>query len=45
VNYTAETIAMVLFGLYALAKGYLVFRSTFLPRVLRVLSAVGVWVG
>ncbi len=41
VNYTAETIAMVFFGLYALAKGYLVFRSTFLPRVLGVLSAVG----
>ncbi len=41
VNYTAETIAMVFFGLYALAKGYLVFRSTFLPRVLGVLSAAG----
>ena len=32
---------MVFFGLYALAKGYLVFRSTFLPRVLGVLGAVG----
>ena len=41
VNYTAETIAMVFFGLYALAKGYLVFKSTFLPRVLGVLSAIG----
>ena len=41
VNYAAETIAMVFFGLYALVKGYLVFRSTFLPRVLGVLSAVG----
>jgi hypothetical protein len=41
VNYTAETIAMVFFGFYALVKGYLVFRSTFLPRVLGVLSAVG----
>ncbi|HEX9120526.1 MAG TPA: DUF4386 domain-containing protein [Terriglobales bacterium] len=41
VNYTAETIAMVFFGLYALVKEYLVFRSTFLPRVLGVLSAVG----
>jgi hypothetical protein len=41
VNYTAETIAMVFFGLYALVKGYLVFRSTFLPRVLGLLSAVG----
>ena len=41
VNYTAETIAMVFFGLFALVKGYLVFRSTFLPRVLGVLSAAG----
>jgi Domain of unknown function (DUF4386) len=41
VNYTAETIAMVFFGLYALVKSYLVFRSTFLPRVLGVLSSVG----
>ena len=41
VNYIAETIAMVFFGLYALVKSYLVFRSTFLPRLLGVLSAVG----
>jgi Domain of unknown function (DUF4386) len=41
VNYTAETIAMVFFGLYALVKGYLVFRSSFLPRALGVLSSVG----
>ena len=41
VNYAAETMAMVFFGLYALVKGYLIFRSTFLPRVLGVLSAVG----
>jgi hypothetical protein len=41
VNHQAETIAMVFFGLYALVKGYLVFRSTFLPRVLGVLSALG----
>jgi hypothetical protein len=41
VNYQAETIAMVFFGFYALLKGYLVFRSTFLPRILGVLSAIG----
>jgi hypothetical protein len=41
VNYTAETIAMVFFGFSTLVKGYLVFRSRFLPRVLGVLSAVG----
>jgi len=41
VNYVAETIAMVFFGLYALVKGYLVFSSTFLPRVLGVLSVLG----
>jgi len=41
VNYTVETIAMVFFGLNTLVTGYLVFRSTFLPRALGVLSAVG----
>lgn len=41
VNHQAETMAMVFFGFYALVKGYLVFRSTFLPRILGVLSAVG----
>lgn len=41
VNYQAETIAMVLFGIYAILKGWLVFRSTFLPRILGVLSVVG----
>ncbi|MBV6523111.1 MAG: hypothetical protein MNPFHGCM_03278 [Gemmatimonadaceae bacterium] len=41
VNYQAETVAMVFFGLYASVKGYLVFRSTFLPRALGVLSAIG----
>ncbi len=41
VNYTVETIAMVFFGLYALVNGYLVLRSTFLPRALGVVSVVG----
>jgi Domain of unknown function (DUF4386) len=41
VNYATETIAVVFFGLYALAKGFLVFKSTFLPRILGVLGAIG----
>ncbi|MBI4885834.1 MAG: DUF4386 domain-containing protein [Acidobacteria bacterium] len=40
VNHQAETIAMVFFGFYALGKGYLVFRSTFLPRLLGVASVI-----
>lgn len=40
-NYTVETIAMVFFGLNTLLTGYLVFRSTFLPRALGVVSVVG----
>jgi hypothetical protein len=41
VNYTVETIAMVFFGLNTLLTGYLVLRSTFLPRALGVVSVVG----
>ena len=40
-NYTVETIAMVFFGLNTLLTGYLVLRSTFLPRALGVVSVVG----
>lgn len=38
VNDHAAAIAMVFFGFYALLKGYLIVRSTFLPRILGVLS-------
>lgn len=41
VNYHAEAIAMVFFGLSAVVKGYLVFKSTFLPSVLGLLSVIG----
>lgn len=35
----AVTIGMVFHGLFCLAIGYLIFRSTFLPRILGVLMA------
>ena len=41
VNDIGAGIALVFFGFYALLKGYLVIRSTFLPRVLGWLTVLG----
>jgi hypothetical protein len=41
VNDRGADIALVFFGFYALLTGYLIVRSTFLPRVLGVISMVG----
>jgi len=41
VNDHGAAIALVFFGFYALLTGYLIIRSTFLPRVLGVLSVFG----
>ena len=41
VNDIGAGIALVFFGFYALLKGYLVIRSTFLPRVLGWLAVLG----
>lgn len=41
VNDQAAGIGLVFFGFSALLKGYLILRSTFLPRMLGVLSVVG----
>ncbi|MDQ2766438.1 MAG: DUF4386 domain-containing protein [Gemmatimonadota bacterium] len=41
VNYAAETMAMWFFGLNTVVMGYLLYRSTFLPRWLGALTVVG----
>src|SRR5205807_5576723 len=41
VNDRGAGVALVFFGFYALLTGYLIIRSTFLPRILGVLSVVG----
>jgi hypothetical protein len=41
VNDRGAAIALVFFGFYALLTGYLIIRSTFLPRILGVVSVVG----
>src|SRR5213593_2495439 len=41
VNDQGAAIALVFFGFYALLTGYLVIRSTFLPRILGVLGIFG----
>lgn len=41
VNDRGAAIALVFFGLYALLTGYLIVRSTFLPRILGALSMLG----
>jgi hypothetical protein len=40
-NDQGAAIALVFFGFYALLTGYLVIRSTFLPRILGVLGILG----
>ena len=40
VNDRGAAIALVFFGFYALLTGYLIVRSTFLPRVLGVVSVI-----
>ena len=40
VNDRGAAIALVFFGFYALLTGYLIIRSTFLPRILGVVSVI-----
>jgi hypothetical protein len=41
INGRGTSMALVFFGLYALLTGYLILRSTFLPKFLGVLSLMG----
>ncbi len=41
VNDQAAGMALAFFGFYGIVKGYLVFKSTFLPRFLGVLTLIG----
>src|SRR5438477_11121846 len=41
VNDHGAAIALAFFGFYALLTGYLIIKSTFLPRILGVLSVIG----
>jgi Domain of unknown function (DUF4386) len=41
VNDRGAGMALVFFGFYALLTGYLIIKSTFLPRILGVVSVLG----